>query len=157
MSNLYANKVRVRICGILIESDRLLLINHKGIGTLGNLWAPPGGGLEFGESAEACLEREFLEETGLEIHVGPFLFVNEYQNGQFHAVELFFKVENRGGTLIKGSDPELKPENQIISKLKFVTYSELQVIRNEQKHNMLWKLSEINDLLNISGYFKFCE
>ena len=32
-----------------------------------NTWCPPGGGLEYGESVEACARREVLEETGLEL------------------------------------------------------------------------------------------
>jgi len=30
-----------------------------------NTWCPPGGGLEYGESVEACARREVLEETGM--------------------------------------------------------------------------------------------
>lgn len=157
LSDLYSNKLRVRICGVLIEENKLLLINHKGIGKQGNLWAPPGGGLEFHESSTTCLKREFLEETGLEIEAKRFLFVNEYQNEKMHALELFFEVVRTGGSLIMGRDPELDSGRQMITELKFVTISELAVISNKQKHNMLHEISEINDLLNISGYFKFCE
>ncbi|MEM6522783.1 MAG: NUDIX hydrolase [Bacteroidota bacterium] len=157
MSELYSNKVRVRVCGILIEKRALLLINHKGLGPAGTLWSPPGGGLEFDESVDECLKREFFEETGLEINVQNLLFVHEYQDKELHAVELFFKVERTGGFLTKGTDPEMDIDKQIISDLKFVTISELKVISTEEKHNMLRELTEINDLLNISGYFKFCE
>ncbi|MBA2535615.1 MAG: NUDIX domain-containing protein [Rubrobacter sp.] len=34
---------------------------------------PPGGRLEEGETPEGCLAREVLEETGLEVSVGPLL------------------------------------------------------------------------------------
>ncbi|MEM7108088.1 MAG: NUDIX hydrolase [Bacteroidota bacterium] len=157
LSELYSKKVRVRACGILIEERSLLLINHKGLGKAGNLWSPPGGGLEFGESIDQCLRREFIEETGLEVAVHNLLFVHEYQSKNLHAVELFFKVKRMGGILAKGTDPEMAPEDQIISDLRFVTISELRIMNTEEKHNMLRELAEINDLLNISGYFKLCE
>jgi 8-oxo-dGTP pyrophosphatase MutT (NUDIX family) len=34
-------------------------------------WELPGGRMEGDETPEACLEREFKEETGLEVIVGP--------------------------------------------------------------------------------------
>lgn len=36
-------------------------------------WEPPGGRLEEGETPEGCLAREVLEETGVEVSVGPLL------------------------------------------------------------------------------------
>ena len=157
LSDLYSRKVRIRVCGILIEENSLLLVKHQGLGKAGILWAPPGGGLEFGESTEECLQREFLEETGLEVAVLNFLFINEFQNQDLHAIELFFHVNRTGGNLIVGSDPEMGIQDQIITDLKFVTNSELKIMNTEQKHNMLHQLADINELLNISGYFKFCE
>lgn len=60
---------------VLDEKDRLLLFRFAyAEGALaGNVyWAPPGGGLEPGETYEAAACRELLEETGLAItHPGP--------------------------------------------------------------------------------------
>jgi 8-oxo-dGTP pyrophosphatase MutT (NUDIX family) len=36
-------------------------------------WELPGGRIEIGESPEACLAREFLEELSLRVTVGPLL------------------------------------------------------------------------------------
>ena len=51
------------------------MVHHTALGKDGSLWAPPGGGMEYGESAHAALKREFMEETHLEIEVERFLFV----------------------------------------------------------------------------------
>lgn len=155
--DLYRNKVRIRVCGILIKENKLLLVKHKGIGKEGQLWSPPGGGLEFGESVEECLEREFQEETGVSIKTGSFLFVNEFKGNDLHAVELFFSVDFLHGEPLVGHDPEHDLDNQIIQEARFVTISELDIIRPEQKHNILIDLRDMNELLNISGYFKFCQ
>ncbi|MFG1267089.1 NUDIX domain-containing protein [Xanthobacter sp. DSM 14520] len=65
-------------------SSRLLVVNAQGrlllfrfahrTGALAGsiFWAPPGGGLDVGESFEQAACRELLEETGLRItHPGP--------------------------------------------------------------------------------------
>ena len=101
----FGNQLRVRICGVCVTENRILLVNHSNIGN-GDFWAPPGGGMQFGESAEACLKREFLEETGLIVEMGDFLFACELINKPLHALELFFTVILTGGRLKKGFDPE---------------------------------------------------
>ncbi len=56
---------------ILDEQNRVLLVKH--VQEKGGFWKDkyicPGGRLEFGESLEAGIRREILEETGLEIEI----------------------------------------------------------------------------------------
>lgn len=47
------------------RSEVLLLQNER------REWELPGGRMEHNETPEACLVREFKEETGLEVKVGP--------------------------------------------------------------------------------------
>lgn len=89
----FGNKLRIRVCGICIEENKILLVRHHSIGQSGILWAPPGGGMVYGETSEAALVREFVEETGLDIQVEHFLCVNEYLTPPLHAIELFFMVK----------------------------------------------------------------
>jgi len=68
------------------------MASHHSLGESGILWAPPGGGMDFGQSVEENLTREFREETGLKVEVKRFLFINEFLAVPLHAVELFFEV-----------------------------------------------------------------
>jgi 8-oxo-dGTP diphosphatase len=120
---LYGNQIRIRVCGVCIEDGKILLLNHIGIRENSDFWCPPGGGLQFGETIEDCLKREFLEETNTEISVGKFLTVNEFVNPPLHAIELFYEVKIISGIPKKGIDPEM--EEQIISDLRWLGLEEI--------------------------------
>lgn len=152
---LFGKKVRTRIVGLLFREEQLLLINHQGLHPSNVYWAPPGGSQHFGESAHECLQREFLEETHLEIAVKEFLFVHEYRSEHLHAQELFFRVEERGGSLALGTDPELPPHEQMLSELRFFSISELNAVNSAQKHQMFGDIRSYPDLLSRKGYFTY--
>lgn len=130
----FGHKVRLRVCGILLENEGLLLLRHNGIGKAGYLWSPPGGGVLFGEPISQTLQREFAEETGLQVEVQEFLFFHEHISATLHAVELMFKVTRSGGDLKLGLDPELPPENQILSDIRFWTRTEIATLKPENVH-----------------------
>ena len=151
----YGNRLRVRVAGICIKKNSILLINHSGLNSQNEFWAPPGGGLNYKESAIECLQREFLEETGLDIVVNQFLKLNEYINPPLHALELFFYVSIIEGSILTGFDPEVSAENQIIKQVKFMSIVELRKIPDSNKHSIFHGLKKIEDLTNETGYFKF--
>ncbi|SDM15478.1 ADP-ribose pyrophosphatase YjhB, NUDIX family [Nonomuraea maritima] len=55
---------------IVFDASNRLLLVKRGRPPGAGLWSVPGGRLEPGESDEAGLLRELLEETGLRIRVG---------------------------------------------------------------------------------------
>lgn len=151
---LYGEKLRVRVCGICLKEDEILLVHHKGLGKTNSLWAPPGGGMQYGESAHEALRREFIEETGLIVEVKRFLFVHEYLDPPLHGIELFFEVLIKGGELRTGTDPEMKKGDQIITQTSFQPLMELKSKVPDSLHFVLQKINGVNELLNQSGYFK---
>lgn len=149
----YEGKVRVRVCGLLVEDCKILLLRHEGLGPEGYMWLPPGGGVEFNESAPEALVKEFLEETDLQIEVQNFLFVNEHKDSKHHAIELFFRVERVGGTVKLGIDPEL--DTQILSEIAFFSIEELAIIKKDALHSTFRNIQSLEDLFELTGYYKF--
>lgn len=150
----FGDKLRVRVNGILIEDDKILLIKHRSLGLSGVFWATPGGGMEYGSSAEDNLKREFLEETGLEVKVGDFLFVHEYLDVPLHAIELFFTVFRIAGSVSMGLDPEIPIDNQIISDIRFISFQDIKKMPKTDRHQIFEHCTDLSELLSLRGYFK---
>lgn len=152
VEKIYGNRVRVRVCGICLKENKILLIHHSGVGEKGSLWAPPGGGLDFGESAEQTLIREYKEETGLNIRVEEFLFTNEFLSPPLHAIELFFRVEIISGTMAMGTDPEMSNGKQIIQDLRFWHFDEIRSQDPLLFHAVLRGIKSPEELLKLRGF-----
>jgi phosphoglycolate phosphatase len=69
-------RIPISTVGALIfdQSEKVLMIQtHK----WSNKWGIPGGKIQFGESSEAALEREILEETNLKVRDIHFVMVQD--------------------------------------------------------------------------------
>ncbi|HEX4347852.1 MAG TPA: NUDIX hydrolase [Vicinamibacterales bacterium] len=61
--------------GAVILHDGRVLLGKRGHEPLKGQWSLPGGAVEVGETLEAAVAREIVEETGLRITVGPVIEV----------------------------------------------------------------------------------
>lgn len=147
IAKIYGNRLRVRVCGICWANDKLVLVNHRMAN--GDFWAPPGGGVEFGEPVADALVREFKEETNLVVEVGAFLFGCEFIQSPLHAVELFFEVKPIGGQLRTGADPEL----QLIKQARFFSPSEIQSLPRESVHGIFQKIANAREISALKGFY----
>lgn len=147
----FGNQLRLRVCGICLVNNQMLMIKHTGLGKNGVFWAPPGGGMHLGESAHQTLHREFREETGLEVRVERFLFVNEFIELPLHAIELFFEVSIVGGSLQKGQDPEM--QQQSIEEVAFVDIVDICRHSPADVHAAFRGCKSTSDALHLRGYF----
>lgn len=148
----YGNRLRVRASGICWKDGQLLLVNHAGLGQP-SFWAPPGGEVLFGQTASQTVEREFLEETGLSVCSTRYMFAGEFIEPPLHAVELFFEVRYKSGSLITGSDPET--ENQLIKEVRFLPWDEIAAIPLTQKHGLFRFCRFADELKNLTGFYRF--
>lgn len=149
----FGNALRVRVSGICMEGTKILLANHRSLRKDADFWSPPGGGMEFGQSAEENLKREFLEETGLTISIKKFLCVHEFLQPPLHAIELFFLVERMGGTLKTGVDPEMGKNDQIIQNVCFMDFEELLALHPDHKHQILSHIRKPGDIDELHSFY----
>jgi len=99
--------VRVRVAGILISSDGVLLIAHKKNDDV--YWLLPGGGVDYGESLSEALVREFVEELNIDVTVSDLAFISDSidPSGDRHVVNICFICKHEGGEYILGEEGRL--------------------------------------------------
>ncbi|HEU5289043.1 MAG TPA: NUDIX domain-containing protein [Cyclobacteriaceae bacterium] len=149
----YGNRVRIRVSGLCWQNDQLLMVNHKHL-TKGDFWAPPGGGLEFGQSAHDALTREFLEEASIFVNPVRLLFTCEFIKPPLHAIELFFEVNHEQGVITTGTDPESTSANQLIEDVRYLDFNTIMSIPADERHGIFRFVKSIDDLKKLSGFYR---
>lgn len=85
---------RIGAYGIAIENESILLVTKKSGCFLG-LLDLPGGKIEFGETSEEALKREFIEEVGMELD-SMHLVCNLVHNRDVINIEIPFQFHHIG-------------------------------------------------------------
>lgn len=90
----------IRVVAAVILSDGRIFATQRGYGYFKGGWEFPGGKIEDGETPEAALKREILEELETEITVGELIDTIEYDYPDFHLSMDCFWCEIVSGDLV---------------------------------------------------------
>lgn len=91
----YKNR-RVAVDAVIVQESKILLIK-RGVEPFKGMWALPGGGVEFDETAEEALRKEVLEEAGLTVKSMVFLQVyTDPKRDPKQAISLAYVVHAEG-------------------------------------------------------------
>jgi len=94
-----------------VDAGRVLIVKRR-FEPLRGQWSLPGGAVDVGETLEAAVSREMLEETSLEVEVGPVIEVfdritrDEDGRVRYHFVLVDYLCWPIGGSLAPASDVE---------------------------------------------------
>ncbi len=126
----------VRVYGILLDADQQLLVSDEFI--RGNyITKLPGGGLEIGEGTRDGLAREFMEEAGIEVHVGDHFYTTDFFqisafNHRDQIISIYYLVHTADTTIIKTKEKafDFLPEqvadsNETAEHLRWIPLSTL--------------------------------
>jgi 8-oxo-dGTP diphosphatase len=100
----------VGVGAVVIDERRRIALVKRRFEPLAGQWSLPGGALELGETLEAGVAREILEETGLVVDVGPMveafdrILVDEAGKVRYHFVLVDYLCRIVGGAMQAGSD-----------------------------------------------------
>lgn len=141
---------QIRVTGVLVENGAILLVKQRL--SKDRAWSLPGGRLEQGETIQEGLQREFFEETGLDVRVDELLYLCDVKPSSHKVVHVTFRVSKVGGEITLPTNE--KDENPI-SDVKFVPIAQLTdygfspVFQNIVENNFPQKGNYMGDKENI--------
>lgn len=82
------------------NGEKIIFATQRGYGEFKDGWEFPGGKVEQGETPQAALKREIMEELETEIEVGDLIETIEYDYPTFHLSMDCFWAEIVKGDLV---------------------------------------------------------
>ena len=92
---------KVAVIAFVKQDNRILLV-QRDVEPSKGLWSMPGGFVELGENPTFALEREVLEETGLDARIDDLLDIFHYPDS--YVIVIAYAATVGGGDLAAGDD-----------------------------------------------------
>jgi 8-oxo-dGTP diphosphatase len=138
--NLEIKQPKIGVSGILYLDNKYLLGKRDINDTQGGKWVTAGGGVEFGETLDQALIREYFEETGLNITISNnFLSIQERISIR-HVVMVFKEVQCKDlSKLISGDG---------FSEVSWFTKEDIEDLKNKDEITNMTYLGIMDFILN---------
>ena len=94
------NRKIIKVVAAVIRDGNRIFATQRGYGDFKGGWEFPGGKIEEGETPQAALIREIMEELEIEIVVGELIDTIEYDYPTFHLSMDCFWAEIVSGDLV---------------------------------------------------------
>jgi ADP-ribose pyrophosphatase YjhB (NUDIX family) len=108
-----SNLLQVRVTGILVEDERILLVKQSVSSERG--WSLPGGRVEQGETLEEAMVREMEEETGLITKVKKLLYLCDKPDSSPSLLHITFLLERLEGEIrLPSNEFDLNPIGDVV-------------------------------------------
>lgn len=128
---------KVDVRGVIFREGRILMVRE----TTDNCWALPGGWADVNLTASEVVEKEVLEEAGLEVTATKLLAVldkkcHPHPPDLYHVYKMFFLCQEKGGEVRAGL------ETSEVGFFDIKNLPELSVARNTHSQiEMMFRLS----------------
>ena len=138
----------------IIVRGGMILLSHE---TVSGWWLVPGGGIEEGETPEACCVREAEEETGLVVRpLRQFLTLYEYYE-EYRYISHYFVCEVTGGGQMRltdaekrrGLEPRWLPLEEAVGL--FSRHQSYAAVSEEKRGSYLREYTALQEYLSQSG------
>jgi ADP-ribose pyrophosphatase YjhB (NUDIX family) len=157
-SRVYPARPIVGVGGVIVMDEKVVLVKRR-FEPLAGQWSLPGGSLEVGETLEAGVAREMLEETGLHVDVGPVvdvfdrILLDGERKVRYHFVLIDYLCTPRGGELRAASDvadvalasPEDLATYRLTPKAEAVIRKALALWRQRPESLPIWPTAPPSD------------
>jgi len=121
---------KLTVDGIVLKDGKILLIKRK-IQPFENMWALPGGFVNYGEKTENAVIREMFEETGLKTKINHLVGVYSDPNRdpRGHTVSVVYLLDVYEGRL-KGGDDALEAKFFDLNNLPDLSFDHENIIKD---------------------------